>query len=1586
MRVFADRIERLSPAKRALLDKWRQSTSSNSASLILPRADRSCAPLSFAQQRLWFLGQLEPQSPLHHVATVIRLIGCLDASALEQALRAVIARHDALRTTFHLVDGHPRQIVAPYMHWCLERHELDESSAAQREARWRQLARSESVRPFDLESGPLIRGTLVRVGPDDHVLLLTLHHIICDGWSMAVLRREVAEFYEAQVSGKAARLEPLDIQYADFAVWQREQLVEPALKGSLDYWSRKLARRPDPLELPFDYARPPRQTFGGDVRRLSIGAPLTEALRRVGREQDATLFMVLLAAWNALLSRYTGQRDICVGSPIANRTHIQLERLIGFFVNTLVLRTDLAANPTVRQLLAQVRQATLDAYAHQDLPFARVVEQLKPERDLGRTPLFQVLFVLQNIPIETRNIAGLTVSEVSFDHAPIANFDLTLNIDEHSDRLDLSLVYNTALFLPQTIDQMIESYRVLLAEFCGDLDRSVLTLPVYPRAAQAVSPREPPCPASATPDCDACFPALFAEQVRCRPAALALVTPDETLTYRELDKRSTRLARRLAAHGVGPDSAVGICLDRSAELIVSLLGTLKAGGAYVPLDPQYPPARLEYMARDAGLKLLVTTAELAPRIGRDEIATVLIDAECASVSRENSEPFVGPATARDLAYIIYTSGSTGEPKGVEIEHRSLVNHAFRFAEQIGLTAGDRMLQFLSPSFDAAGEEIFPTLARGATLCLHPAPAELSGAALLDWSRQQSVNILHLTPAIWLSLLEEISLRGPDAARHLKAVVAGGDSVRREDAARWQRVTAGRIPFYLAYGVTEATITTTMFSAVGELGPTMSGNLPIGCPLANTRIYVLDEFQQPVPAGVRGEIYLGGVGVARGYRNRRELTTERFRADPFEQRAGARMYRTGDCGRFLHDDSVEFLGRLDRQIKVRGYRVEPGEVEATLCQHARVCEASVVALGDASAARLHAYVALAPGALETETDLERFLAGRLPAHLIPASITILDVLPRLPGGKIDYAALPRPQRARQPNTLVTAPRNEIEQVLADVWASVLDVADVGIHDNFFEIGGDSIRGIQVVARARDRGLRLTPKQLFEHQTIAELALVAERAASVRAEQGPVTGPVPLTPIQHEFFAFELNDPHHFNQSVLLELTRGTPPAALDAALRQLVAHHDALRLRFQKTPDGSWQQSGMPINDRPLLEYVDLSSAADISLDAAITNHAAIVQSGLDLETGRLVRAAYFDLGASRPARLLIVVHHLAIDTVSWRILLEDLGAICLQLAEGRPALLPAKTTSFADWSRRLVDFADSETVLAERERWIADVSSMASLVHRHEAIVDKNQVATEDVIEASLSPEATAKWLYECHTAYRTRPHELLIAALADTLARESGSGIVAIDLEGHGRENPFDDIDLSRTVGWFTALYPCVLRRLRTGRLDDLILTVKEQLRAIGDGGLSYGLLRWLAHDLKTRNTLAGAARNKASFNYLGQLDTRSSADALFVWTAETAGPSRSPRGVRPHAWEIIAYVREDRLRVQWRYSNALHERSQIQQLVDDFVAAIHRLIDHCLDPRAGQVSPQDFPLAELDQQDLDQLTALLDDRDDSETKGECR
>lgn len=1067
--------------------------------LKIPRRENlDSAPLSYAQSRLWFLEQLESESGVYNTGGAVRLVGVLDVAALAASLNEIVQRHEILRTTFAIANRQPVQVIAPTLAVTLPVIDLQQLPDRERDTEVQRLAIQEAEQPFDLTKGPLLRVTLLKLDQTEHILLLTMHHIVFDGWSREVLVQELATLYENFSRGKYFPLPELPIQYADFAHWQRQRLQGEVIEQQLTYWKQKLAGAPPVLELPTDRHRPAIQTFRGSTQFFELSPSLTQRLKEFSQRQGVTLFMTLLAAFQTLLYRYTNQKDICLGSPTANRNYHQIEPLIGFFVNTLVLRTDLSGNPSFQQLLDRVRQVALDAYAHQDLPFEVLVEQLQPERSLSYTPLFQVMFSLENAPSEPFALPGLTFDPLELDTG-IAKFDLTLSMEETQRGLGGRLEYNTDLFDARRMTRMIEHWQNLLEGIVAAPEQLISELPLLSEAEQHQLLVEWNDTWAEYP-LKQCIHQLFEKQVRASkgrasltPDAIAVIYKDEQLTYQELNSRANQLARYLQKLGVGPEVLVGICVERSLEMVVGLLGILKAGGAYVPLDPAYPKQRLEFMLRDAQVPVLLTQQPLLDALSEHQAKFVCLDTDWAAIAMESQENLANQTQSENLAYTIYTSGSTGTPKGVAIQHDSLVNYTETACLEYELEPSDRILQFASISFDAAAEEIFPCLVRGATLALRTDEMLSSIPDFLQQCHCLGVTVLDLPTAFWHQLVSELAAANLALPETLRLVIIGSESALPERLKIWQQQVGQRVRLVNSYGPTETTIVATLC----DLSKLMADEtVPIGRPIRNAQAYVLDSYLQLVPVGVPGELYIGGMGVARGYLNRPELTVERFIPNPFvNSKSNARLYKTGDLVRYRSDGNIEFLGRIDQQVKIRGFRIELEEIESVMSQHPGVRETAIVVRENQPGNKcLVAYLVHKLGQV-TITELRSFLKEKLPEYMVPSVFVQLEALPMTPNGKVDRRALPVPQTRFELEAAYVAPRTPLEQQLAEIWAQILGVETVGIHDNFFDLGGHSLLITQLFAQMRDTfKVNLSLRSLFKEPTVANVAETIEAQLS------------------------------------------------------------------------------------------------------------------------------------------------------------------------------------------------------------------------------------------------------------------------------------------------------------------------------------------------------------------------------------------------------------------------------------------------------------------------------------------------------------
>ncbi|WP_138505868.1 non-ribosomal peptide synthetase [Nostoc sp. PA-18-2419] len=1976
------RRSQLSPAKQALLEKrLRGEERPNSQKIVIsPRAQQSPAPLSLTQQGLWFFQQLESQSSVYNEFACIQLKGILNLAALEKSLNEIIRRHESLRTCFEILNEQPVQVIHPT--WTIELPVVNLSNLPQalQNAKVEQLTGEIAQKAFDLASSPLLRAMLLQIGEQEHLLLLVIHHIICDGWSIQILNQELAVLYESFCAEKSSPLSELPIQYADYSIWQRDWLQGERETTQLCYWKQQLADAPTTLALPTDRQRPPVQSFQGATSPFELSPRLTSMLKSLSNQQGVTLFMTLLAAFQAQLYRYTNQEDICLGSPIANRNHTNIEGLIGFFVNTLVLRTDLSRNPSFLELLGRVREVCVGAYAHTDIPFERVVAELHPERNLSHTPLFQVMFALQEDTKKDLVLPGLTLKWLD-NHSQTAKFDLTLFVMDAKSELWGFWEYNTDLFDAATIERMNGHLINLLEAIVTDPHKRLSDLPLLTNAEQQTLLGKWNDTTTNYSE-EKCIHELFEVQVEKTPDAVAVVFEEEQLTYRELNVRANQLAHYLQALGVKPEVLVGLCTQRSIEMIIGLLAILKAGGAYVPIDPTYPQQRLALVLNDAQIEVLLTQQHLLAKLPAHTAKVVCLDEiHWQGVSSAILQNPVNQTTQANLAYVIYTSGSTGTPKAVTIQHQSLVNFVQAAITEYELQPEDRILQFASISFDAACEEIFPCLLHGATLVLRTDEMLVSIKAFNQKCQQHCISVLDLPTAFWHQLTSELATLASKLPESLRLVIIGGEKALPDKVNTWRQQVPG-IRLINSYGPTETTVVATVCDLA-----TVEAQVPIGKAIANVQTYVLDSDLQPVPIGIWGELYVGGIGVARGYLHQPELTAQKFIPNPFSERLGSRLYKTGDRVRYRNDGQIEFTSRVDNQVKIRGFRIELGEIEALLDEHPYVREATVIPHKDVSESQqLVAYVVAntsdvvkgqtsavdlntqqasqwqavfdslyneldleqqsgfyikgwessytglhlpdeqvrewmeqtverisalqptqileigcggsglmllhfapdctqycatdisqnalnilqqqlsnlgqdlsavsfiqkgaddftgmstdsfdavfivsvaqyfpsidyllkvlegavnvvqpggfiflgdvrnfslleafhtsvqlhkAPASLsvanlqqrvqkqifaekqlvidpaffialkqhlpkishveihlerghfhneltkfrydviihvehdnplvdiswldwqqakltlgsvrelliETQPDilgivnvpnarvladvkavellknsqdltnvsqlhqalqaiattgidpeelwalseelpytvdiswsdesvngeykvvfksrtialqmkpivvappctgkttsyqawsdyantplqqmsntqvvslLRQHLEEKLPNYMLPAAFVLLEALPLTPNGKIDRKALPEPDRIRpELEETYIAPQTSVEKQLALIWAQVLGLEKVGINDKFFELGGDSILSLQVISKANLAGLHLTPKQLFQHQTIAQLATVVSSNISISAEQGSVTGSFPLTPIQRWFFEENFSNPDYYNQAVLLEVQQALNPVILEQVVNYLLQHHDLLRSQFIQE-SSRWQARIEEFQQVAPVTVIDLSTLPPESQSAAITATCSELQASLNL-SGQLLQVASLNLGVNQHSRLFIVIHHLVVDGVSWRILLEDLQTAYTQLSQGETIKLPPKTTSFKQWAEQLQQYAQSAPAEAEIDYWLQPRQPCSSLPVDYPG--GNNTISSTASVTVTLSATETQALLQDVPAAYRTQINDVLLLALVQTFAKWTGQTTLLLDLEGHGREEILTNADISRTIGWFTSIFPIVLSIEKTNDPGEALKMVKEQLRQIPNRGIGYGVLYYLNENPGITGVLRSLPKPEVSFNYLGQLDQVLNTSSMFKFASESDGSNQSDRHYRSHLLEIDSSIISGQLKLQWRYSHNLHKQSTVETLAQEFIEALRSIIAHCQSPEAAGFTPSDFPLTQLNQAELD-------------------
>ncbi|AXK33658.1 amino acid adenylation domain-containing protein [Streptomyces armeniacus] len=1556
-------------------------------------------PLSNGQQRLWVLSHLEEGSATYHLPRALRLRGRLDKRALEEALTDVVGRHEALRTVYPETDGRAEQLILSpttarlELPVCRLAHESELADAMTERAR----------RPFRLADELPLRAELFELSEQDHVLLVVLHHIAGDGWSVLPLAQDLSTAYAARLHGTAPGWEPLPVQYADYTLHQRELLGDDIEGGSplaaqqIDFWRHELTGMPEELELPTDYPRPAVNSYEGGLVSFGIGAELHRAVSELAGSVGASPFMVLQAALATLLGKVSNATDIPLGTPVAGRTDAALEQLVGFFVNTMVLRNDLSGDPTFRELLSRARDTDLAAFANQDVPFESVVDALSSSRSTSRQPLFQVMLAFQNNAPADFGLPGLTtaVHEVP---TGTARFDLAFELTEQRAAdgspagIEGKLEYSSDIFSETGAATLANRLVCLLGKVTGQPDSRLSTFDAmlpgehdqllygWGDGGRAVSP-------SVLPD-------LFAARVAADPRRTALEFAGHTVTFGALNEQANRLAHLLMARGVGPGDTVALVLPRSAATVTAVLAVLKAGAAYLPVDPAYPRDRIAHMLSDARpAAILSNPSQLTALPGpndpgyADLPAPILLNSrrthyEMSGCSRRNptDRHRTRPLRPMDAAYVIYTSGSSGLPKGVAVPHAS-VSVLCSQHQLFGVDENSRVLQFASLSFDAAAWEIISTLLAGAVLVLARDEERSPGEPLAQLIADSRIDVVCLPPTVLSAWPEDRAM--PDGL----TVITAGEACPPELVGRW---SPGR-RMLNAYGPTETTVCATISDPLqGAVKP------PVGRPLAGTMVRVLDDGLRPVPVGVTGELYISGAGLALGYLNRPGLTAGRFTADPYGS-PGSRMYRTGDVVRWLPDGRLDYVSRADDQVKLRGFRIELGEIETALLADPLIAQAAVIVREDRPGERRlvgYAVPNAAPGP-DGEPELDTAavrgrLAAALPDYMVPAALVPMTDLPLTGNGKLDRRALPEPEYGTSATS--REPVTSLEEALCGAFAEVLGLEKVGADDSFFDLGGDSIISIQLVSRARKAGFVLTAQDVFTHRTPAALAAVAQTAAEqvvLGTDDG--VGELPLTPIVH--WLRELGGPMDgFHQAVVVHTPAGATQQLLGSALQAVVDQHDALRLSL----GGSGAEWTLRVSEpgsvdaARLLRRTSLDTSSPEAVTGQVVAEADTARRELAPRDGVMLRAVWFDAGPSAPGRLLLTLHHLAVDGVSWRILLPDLNAAYDALRAGQRPQLEPVGTSLRHWAGLLVEEARSVQRTAEIPLWHEVQDTPDSLLGSRPLDAARDLVHTGGSLRLELSAETTRAVLTEVPSVFHAEVNDVLLTGLALAVAdwrngRGDDGSALLLDLEGHGREEFAEGVDLSRTVGWFTTVCPI---RLDIDSLDwdevwaggpevgRLLKSVKEQLRSLPDHGLGFGVLRYLAPDSAG---LSPTVTPQIGFNYLGRLP----AARHEPWTpapesGQVAAGADDDMPL-PHVLDVNALAEErpegTQLVATWSWAGQVLTEADARGIADRWFRALEVLVAHARNPDAGGYTPSDVELLTLSQEELDEFETWTDE-----------
>ncbi|MBE9167115.1 amino acid adenylation domain-containing protein [Pleurocapsales cyanobacterium LEGE 06147] len=1512
---------------------------------IQPVSRTGNIPLSFAQQRLWFLARLEPGNPFYNQPSALRLTGELQIAILEKSFREIIRRHEILRTTFTTVAEQPVQVISPTVDFRLPVVDLTTLSPTEKEREVEKLARQEAQYPFNLERDLLLRVTLIKSDRQEHIVLFTTHHIVSDDWSTGILIQEIATLYQAFLEGKPSPIPELSIQYADFAVWQRQWLRGKAQKTQLNYWKQQLGSNPPVLNLPTDYARPATLSYQGKTQFFTLSDSLTKALKALSQQEGVTLFMTLLAAFKVLLHRYSHQDDIVVGTPIANRNRTEIEGLIGFFVNTLVLRTNLEGNPSLKELLQRVKQVTLGAYSHQDLPFEKLVEELKPERHLNHNPLFDIMFALQNAPEEELKLPNLTLSSIS-EESQTAIFDLSLDMFESSSQLKGALEYSTDLFEASTIERMVRNFQVLLEAIVTEPEKPLSELSLLSKEERHQllvewNDTETEYPVTQSIHC------LFEEQVERTPDAVAVIYKNQQLTYKELNNRANQLARYLQTLGVKPEILVGICVERSVEMVVGLLGILKAGGAYVPLNPTHPVERLTEILSDTQVSVLLTQQHLVESFGEAQADLVCLDLDWELIARQNHQNPRSKVTANNLACVIYTSGSTGKPKGVMIEHSSLVNTYFAWKDTYQLDSLKTHLQMANFAFDVFTGDVVRALCYGGKLVLCPQEFLLEAERLYSLIQQQRVDCAEFVPVVLRNLMQY--LEKSNQQLDIDLVICGSDSWYGREYEKFQQFLGKQTRLINSFGVTEATIDSCYFEReTSKLLPEQL--VPIGKPFANTQLYILDSNLQPVPIGVAGELYIGGAGLARGYFNHPELTKEKFISNPFLEARSQELevntvpcslfpipcsllYKTGDKARYLADGNIEFLGRLDYQVKIRGFRIELGEIEAAISRYPQIKEVIVIAREDIPGDKQLVAYFVSLQKLEVK-QLRDFLKQKLPDYMIPSFWVELAALPLTPNGKIDRKSLPLPD----PSAITLkenyiAPRTPTEEKIADIWREVLNLKQVGIHDNFFELGGHSLLATQVVSKIRQSwSVELPLRKLFELPTIAELAVELEQS-SERAEIPPIKPvsrdrDIPLSFAQQRLWFLAQLEPDNpaYNIPEALRLQGRLDIKVLIKTLEAIIQRHEILRTTFAQDSSEPVQVIHPEVNwQLPIVDLVSLPKVIQETEISKLTEREAL--QPFNLERDSLLRVTLIKLNDLEHI-VLFTMHHIISDAWSIGILVREVVTIYQALINGKPSPLPELPIQYADYAVWQRDYLQGERLDKQLSYWKQKLGGklpILKLPYRQQQPVVKTNRSLNYNFELS---KELVRSLQELCRQTQTTLFMVILAALKTLLYHyiQQEDIVVGADIANRNRA------ETEGLIGFFVNLL--VLRTDLSGypSFRELLKRVKEvTLSAYGHQDLPF---ERLVQELQPERQL----NQTPLFQVLLVMDN------VPTQELELPGLTIAPiEEVESKAkFELVLFISETETGIigSWKYNRDLFDGNTIAKLASHYVTLLQNVV----------------------------------------------
>ncbi|MGC5328107.1 amino acid adenylation domain-containing protein [Brevibacillus sp. SYSU BS000544] len=1497
-------------------------------------------PTSYVQKRLYAIQQGDRENTSYNELKICSIKGELDKERLEKAFGQLQERHEALRTSFHVVADEIVQKIHEQGNAAFSYHKCDESFNDRMEELDELI--KDTIRPFDLSEAGLLRAHLMEWN-DASLLILEIHHIIADGFSTSILLKELFDLYEGK------QLPDVKVQYKDFANWQNRLFNKGVLKEQEAYWLDQMKDEVPVLNLQTDHPRPSTQHVAGKTVFFELNERLAEKINHLLKSTGTTSYMLLSAALNILLAKYSGQEDIIIGTPVLGRTHPDLEQTVGMFVNTLAIRNTLGAGKTCREFLLEVKKQSLRAFENQDYDFGRLIEKLGAYASPNRNPLFDVMFSVQRFDIGLiDNNSKLEVTEYPVQRNT-AKFDLALIMSDENERLQGFIEYKTGLFEKQTIERLIEHFELILEAVTKDMDVFLQDIEIVTEAEKEqiihhFNDTKQDYPAHRT------MKEIFEEEAAFAQENIAVVSNGVELGYRELNERANQLARVLRAKGITRDSIVAILCDKSIETIIAMVAVIKAGGAYLPIDEEYPEARIRYLLEDSGSRILIGKENQAKRLNLEETGVMFIDVAGREASQESKKNLSEINQPTDLAYVIYTSGTTGNPKGVCVEQKSLIK-IVKNAGYIDIKEGDKLLQSGSLSFDASVQQIWLALLNG--IPLHMENKEL----MLDLERiEEYIHKHQITHIIFpTTLFNQICQERIETFQNIRYVIAGGDIISSKQVSRLVKKYKD-ITVVNGYGPTENTVISTAYMIAGEWDEDKS--VPIGKPVSNSTAYIMDKHHKLLPVGVPGELCVGGDGVARGYLNRPELAEEKFVLNPYVP--GERIYKTGDLARWLPDGNLEFLGRMDQQVKIRGYRIELGEIEKQLTKHSQVKEAVVIDRKDESGASYLCGYLVGDGELSV-AEVKEHLHRELPDYMVPAYLVTLEKLPLTPNGKIDKRALPEPDKSQTEREIV-APRNNVERAIASVWCEVLGLKQVGIEQSFFDIGGDSIKSIQIVSRLRRHSVKLEVKDIMQYKTIAEIARHIKQTETV-ASQDVVEGPVVLTPIIRQFAeAVDKQVFSHFNQSMMLYAKEGFEEQHVRAVLEKLVIHHDALRMRLSY--DGGVSGFNKGINTK-LFECKVVS----LSCEQEIEQEANVLQSSMDVEAGPLVKAGLFK--TNEGDHLLLIIHHLVVDGVSWRILLEDFMYGYQAAREGKPIQLPEKTTSFQEWAKKQYEYANSSKMEKEKAYWRKLAEEPLDQIPRDG---ETSKAVWKDMVKRTitLDRETTAKLLKETNRAYNTEINDILLSALGLAAREWCGAEKIAIALEGHGREEIVDGVDTTRTVGWFTSCYPVILE-MKDQEIGMVIKRTKEYLRKVPNKGIGYGMLT----QLTDRNSADLKIKADISFNYLGQFDQDVNSEWI-TYSELARGSEIHPAFSFDESIQMNSLVDRGEFKAKIDFNRNEFSSERIEAFAQLFKDKLMEVIACCTWKEKTEYTPTDYGINDYSLEDVQEIQKYVSENID--------